>query len=191
VSSGVRRSGSAIAGISASKHGLPFVSAMVGFAFAAATVVHFGLGAGGASWAAVQLVLAGVAAYDFATRRIPNLVIVPVSLGAVITRAAFERSALLEVVAAGCLAFLLFLALALVLRGGLGMGDVKLAGMLGFLLGHAVLPALVVGTVAGGLTSVVILVSAPSMRGRTIAYGPYLCLGGAVAILLFHPPPLG
>ena len=187
----MRRNGGAVAGISASKPGLPLFSAIVGLAFAAATLAHFGLGAGGAAWAAVQLVLAGVAAYDFATRRIPNLVIVPVSVGAVIARAAFERSALLEVVVAGCLAFLLFLALAVVLRGGLGMGDVKLAGMLGFLMGNAVLPALVVGALAGGLTSAVILVSAPEMRGQTIAYGPYLCLGGAVAILLFHPPPFG
>lgn len=177
--------------ISAGRPGLPLVAAIVGSVFAVATLVRLGLGAGGLAWAAVQLVLAGVAAYDFASRRIPNRVIVPVSVGAVMSRAAFERSALPEVVVAGCLAFLFFLVLAVVLRGGLGMGDVKLAGMLGFLLGHAVLPALVVGALAGGLASAVILVSAPAMRGRTIAYGPYLCLGGAAAILLFQPPPFG
>jgi leader peptidase (prepilin peptidase) / N-methyltransferase len=178
-----------VAAISAALPGLPLVAAIVGSALAVVTLVHLGLGTGGVAWAAVQLLLAGVAAYDVATRRIPNRVTVPVSVGAVIARAAFERSALLEVVVAGCLAFLFFLLLAVVFRGGLGMGDVKLAGMLGFLLGHAVLAALVVGALAGGLTSAVILVAAPTMRGRTIAYGPYLCLGGAAAILLFHPPP--
>ena len=169
---------------------LPLVAALVGLVFAIGALVHFGLGASGLAWAVVELVLAGLASYDFATRRIPNRVTVPVSVGAVIARAAFERSALTEVVAAGCLAFTVFLVFAVVARGGLGMGDVKLAGMLGFVLGHAVLGGLVVGVVAGGVASAAILVTSPTMRGRTIAYGPYLCLGGAVAILLFDPPPL-
>ena len=76
------------------------------------------------------------------------------------------------------------------MRGGLGMGDVKLAGMLGFLLGNAVLPALVLGVFAGGVWSAILLGTGRAGLRSTIAYGQFLALGGAVAILLSTPPPL-
>jgi leader peptidase (prepilin peptidase) / N-methyltransferase len=79
--------------------------------------------------------------------------------------------------------------LALVLRGGLGMGDVKLAGMLGFLLGEKVLPALFIGTIAGGAVGAYLLTRS-SARRATMAYGPYLALGGVLVILFSHPPKL-
>jgi leader peptidase (prepilin peptidase)/N-methyltransferase len=162
---------------------------VIGLAFAVATLWRRGLSADGLAWSFVQLALAGVAAYDLATRRIRNLVTVPGSLLAVALRAAFERDALIEVVVAGVIVFLLFLALAFALHGGFGMGDVKLAGMLGFLLGAAVIPALLRGTVAGGLIGAALLARDRS-RGTTIAYGPYLALGAAIAVLAFDPPSL-
>jgi leader peptidase (prepilin peptidase)/N-methyltransferase len=158
-------------------------------ALAVGTVVRLGFSANAVAWALVQVVLVVVAAYDLANRRVKNVVTIPVSVAAVLLRAAFERSALVEVVIAGLVIFLVFLALSLVLRGGLGMGDVKLAGMLGFLLGWKVLPALFIGAIAGGVAAAFLLTRAGERRS-TIAYGPYLALGGAVVILLSHPPPL-
>jgi prepilin signal peptidase PulO-like enzyme (type II secretory pathway) len=69
------------------------------------------------------------------------------------------------------------------------MGDVKLAGMLGFVLGWTVLTALFIGAVVGGIVAAALLSRAGGRRS-TMAYGPYLALGGAAAILLSHPPPL-
>jgi leader peptidase (prepilin peptidase)/N-methyltransferase len=154
---------------------------------AVATVVRLGFSANAVAWALVQVVLVGVAAYDLANRRVKNAVTIPVSLIAVLLRAAFERSALAEVVIAGLVIFLVFLAVSLFLRGGLGMGDVKLAGMLGFVLGWAVLPALLIGTLAGGVVAAIVLAGSKT-RKQTIAYGPYLACGGVVAILAFNPP---
>src|SRR5262249_31137886 len=111
---------------------------------AGATLVQYGPSANGVCWAAVQVVLVGLAAYDFETRRIPNVVTVPGALAAIGLRAAFERSALAEVLVAGAASFAAFFVLALLVRGGFGMGDVKLAAMLGFLLGAAVLPGFLV-----------------------------------------------
>jgi leader peptidase (prepilin peptidase)/N-methyltransferase len=148
-----------------------------------------GVSANALAWAVVQIVLAGVAADDIANRRVKNVVTVPVSLAAVLLRAAFERSALAEVVVAGFVYFLVFLALSLFMRGGLGMGDVKLAGMLGFVLGWTGVPALLIGTVVGGVVAAVLL-SRERGRRATMAYGPYLAFGAAVAILIAHPPPL-
>jgi leader peptidase (prepilin peptidase)/N-methyltransferase len=133
--------------------------------------------------------LVGVAVDDFVNRRVKNAVTVPVSIAALILRAAFNRGDFLEVVVTGGVAFLAFFALALILRGGLGMGDVKLAAMLGFLLGEQVLGALVLGAIAGGVAGLIILTRSPSRRS-TMAYGPYLALGAAVAILFSPVPPL-
>jgi len=158
-------------------------------ALAVGTIVRLGLSADSVAWALVQVVLVGIAAYDFASRRIKNVVTVPVSVLAVLLRIAFDRSALAEVVITGLVCFLAVFALSVFLRGGLGMGDVKLAGMLGFVLGEAVVTALFIGAVAGGIAAAVLLFREAGRKG-TIAYGPYLAIGGMAAILLAHPPQL-
>lgn len=158
--------------------------------FAAAALARFGFTARGATWAAAELLLVFIAAFDIATRRVPNRVTAPAAIVVILLRAAFVHSTLLESVAAGAAAFAIFLGLAVVLRGGLGMGDVKLVGLLGLLLGTAALPALFLGVIAGGVASAAVLVTHRAERGRAIAYAPYLCFGGAVAIVAFSVPPL-
>jgi leader peptidase (prepilin peptidase) / N-methyltransferase len=135
-------------------------------------------------------VLVALAAVDVAERRLPNVITVPTAAAAVVVRAIFERSALVEILVAGAAAFAVFYALAVLLRGGFGMGDVKLAGMLGFLLGSAVVGALAVGLVLGGLWALGLLAAHRTTLRSSIAYGPFLAAGGAVAILVFNPPAL-
>jgi leader peptidase (prepilin peptidase) / N-methyltransferase len=135
-------------------------------------------------------VLVVLAAYDVESRRLPNRITLPVAAIAVVLRAAFERSSLAEVIVAGVLSFAIFRVMAVAMRGGLGMGDVKLAAMLGFLLGTAVLPALVIGVFAGGIWSAILLVSRRAGLRSSIAYGQFLALGGAIAIIASTPPPL-
>jgi leader peptidase (prepilin peptidase)/N-methyltransferase len=68
------------------------------------------------------------------------------------------------------------------------MGDVKLALLLGFALGGAVLPALVIGTLAGGAAAIVLLArNGAEARRRAIPFGPFLAFG-AIAILLLSAP---
>ncbi len=156
----------------------------------AATLVRFGLDGHGVAWAAAQALLAFIAVFDVATRRVPNWVTVPAALVIVVLRVAFTSSSLVEAAVAGSAAFIAFLLIALLTRGGMGMGDVKLAGLLGLLLGRAALPALLVGIILGGIASGLVIVARRGGRGHTIAYAPYLCLGGAVAILAFSVPAL-
>lgn len=167
----------------------PLWAALVAVALAVGTVFHVGFSANGLAWAAVQVVLVAVAVDDYANRRVKNVITVPLCVLALVLRAAFERSAFVEVLVTGLVTFLAFLALALILRGGLGMGDVKLAAMLGFLLGEKVLPAIFIGAVAGGVAAAFLLTRSTGRR-TTMAYGPYLALGGALVILFSHPPPL-
>jgi leader peptidase (prepilin peptidase) / N-methyltransferase len=147
--------------------------------------------ANAAVYAVAQVLLVRIAAVDFATRRIPNQLVAALTAIALVARAIAERSSLVESVVAGIAVFAVALLLANLARGGLGMGDVKLAGALGFLLGKAVFVALLFGTVAGAAIAVAILIrQGAAGRRTTLAYGPYLALGGVLAILAFGPPPL-
>jgi leader peptidase (prepilin peptidase) / N-methyltransferase len=157
---------------------------------AAVTFFYLGPSLDAALWASAQVVLVALAGFDVESRRLPNRITLPVAAVAVALRAAFERDALVEVVVAGLASFAVFWVMARLMRGGLGMGDVKLAGMLGFLLGNAALPALVLGVFAGGVWAAILLGSGRAGLRSSIAYGQFLALGGAVAILVSSPPPL-
>ncbi len=82
----------------------------------------------------------------------------------------------------------LFYVIAWASRGGMGGGDIKLAAMLGAFLGWRVgLLAIFVGVVAGGVVGVALLVL--ELRGRkdAIPFGPFLSLGGVVALFWGDP----
>ncbi|PQZ98331.1 prepilin peptidase [Arthrobacter sp. MYb211] len=81
-----------------------------------------------------------------------------------------------------------YLVLALVSRGSMGMGDVKLAAVLGLNLGYFSLPALFVGSVfAFVLASLVVLagIIARKLTAKSaVAFGPFMILGAALALLM-------
>ncbi|KKL44789.1 hypothetical protein LCGC14_2362180, partial [marine sediment metagenome] len=64
---------------------------------------------------------------------------------------------------------------------GMGMGDVKLAAVMGLFLGSAVAPALLVSFAAGALMGVGILIArGAAARKQGIPFAPFLALGGIV-----------
>jgi leader peptidase (prepilin peptidase)/N-methyltransferase len=76
------------------------------------------------------------------------------------------------------------LAPALLRPGSMGIGDVKLAAVLGLYLGAAVVAALLVAFLAGTVTGVVMLVRhGPRARRMAIPFVPYMALGALVAIV--------
>jgi leader peptidase (prepilin peptidase) / N-methyltransferase len=165
---------------------LAAATVLVGLTFVAVHPV-----ANAALYAAVQVLLVTIAAVDLETRRIPNELVGGLAVLALVARAVAERSHLVESVVAGLAVFGVALLLASLARGGLGMGDVKLAGALGLVLGKVVLLALVLGTGLGAIAAVAVLVRRGAAgRRTTIAYGPYLALGAALGIVVFGPPPL-
>ena len=83
--------------------------------------------------------------------------------------------------AIGASGFLLLAALAY--PAGMGMGDVKLALLLGAMLGRTVPVAMMLGMIAALVPSVVLLVRHGSAaRKMGIPFGPFLALGGIVAL---------
>jgi leader peptidase (prepilin peptidase) / N-methyltransferase len=163
--------------------------AALALALAGLTVATKGADANDVAWGGVQALLVVIAAEDIRTRRIRNVVVGSAGVLAVLARLAFAADELVPCLVAGLVAFLVFLVLALIVRGGIGMGDVKLAGLIGLLLGGTAAAALFIGTVAGGAAAVVLLVRSRSRRA-TYAYGPYLCFGAACAILALDVPRL-
>jgi leader peptidase (prepilin peptidase) / N-methyltransferase len=128
-------------------------------------------------------VLVLVSAEDLRRRIIPNRIIVPAWGLALAANTALHPG--LEWLAWSFGASLCFYVFARITRGGLGMGDVKLVGFLGALLGAAVVPALVVGTSLGAVAAAAVLLRhGRGARKLTFAYGPFLAAGG-LAMLLF------
>ena len=78
--------------------------------------------------------------------------------------------------------FLLLAALAY--PGGMGMGDVKLAAVMGLLLGSAVAPAILIALLSGVLVGAVVIARKGAAEGRktAIPFGPFLAIGALVAV---------
>jgi leader peptidase (prepilin peptidase) / N-methyltransferase len=72
---------------------------------------------------------------------------------------------------------------------GMGMGDVKLAGVLGLFLGREVAVAILVALIAGTVLGAAVIARLGVERGRKTAvpFGPFLALGGVVALLAGAP----
>jgi prepilin signal peptidase PulO-like enzyme (type II secretory pathway) len=85
----------------------------------------------------------------------------------------------------GAGAFALFLLIALVTRGGIGGGDIKLVGALGLFLGQSgIIFTVVCGIIAGGIVSLFLLLTKRKNRKDAIAYGPYFAVAAMLALFL-------
>jgi len=130
----------------------------------------------------VTLLLLTISLVDFGVRRIPNalcLVLVLWALAQVLWlgQPTFAAASLGMLVGGG-----LFALVALAGRGAMGTGDVKLAAALGAVLGYPlVLQGLFWGVLAGGGAALLLLATGRVKRKGTMAYGPYLALGGWLA----------
>jgi leader peptidase (prepilin peptidase)/N-methyltransferase len=126
---------------------------------------------------------------DLEYRIIPNKITALGAVGAIALGLALdpggEPTRLIAGAAAG--GFLLLAALAY--PGGMGMGDVKLAGMMGLFLGTAVAPAIMIALLAGTAIGAVIIARKGAKEGRKTAvpFGPFLALGALVAVFAGQP----
>jgi len=129
--------------------------------------------------------LVPMALIDLEHRIIPNRLTGPAALVALALGLALDPAGQPERLVAGVAAGGFFLLAALVKPGGMGMGDVKLAGVLGLFLGSAVAPALFVALVTGVVAGALIMARAGVAEGRRTAvpFGPFLALGGLVGVL--------
>jgi leader peptidase (prepilin peptidase)/N-methyltransferase len=120
---------------------------------------------------------------DLELRIIPNVITGPAALAAVIAIAALDTDFLPEALIAGAAGGGFFLVAAILYPRGMGMGDVKLAGMLGLYLGRAVAPAIFIALIAGVVVGAAVIARKGAAEGRKTAvpFGPFLALGGIIA----------
>jgi leader peptidase (prepilin peptidase)/N-methyltransferase len=126
-------------------------------------------------------VLVAVSVTDIERFVIPNRIVVPAAAVVLVAQTINEPSP--EWFLAGFGAALFLFIAALVYPAGMGMGDVKLALLLGFMLGRTVPVALMVGTIAALVPSIVLIARHGSAaRKMRIPFGPFLAFGGIVAL---------
>jgi leader peptidase (prepilin peptidase) / N-methyltransferase len=161
----------------------PLVEALTAALCVGAVLAHRSA-AGIALSVALIMVVVPAALIDLEYRVIPNRL---TALGAVLALViglvldpAGEPERLIA--AAGAGGFLLLAALAY--PGGMGMGDVKLAAVMGLFLGRAVAPAIMIALLAGVLVGAVVIARKGAREGRKTAlpFGPFLALGALVAL---------
>jgi leader peptidase (prepilin peptidase)/N-methyltransferase len=130
-------------------------------------------------------VLARVTVTDLEAGRIKNTLMIPASAAALLIGLVMHLSGVPAQILAGLATGLFLFIFALVSGGGLGMGDVKLGIVLGLFLGKYVIVALFAGLIASAIFSVGVLIRRGLMAGRKtmIPMGPFLALGGVVAVL--------
>lgn len=130
------------------------------------------------------LLLVPIALIDVEHRVIPNRLTALGALLALAIGTALDPSGEPERLIAGVAAAGALLLAALAYPGGMGMGDVKLAGVMGLFLGSAVAPALLVALLAGVLFGALVAArnGARAARKTAVPFGPFLAAGSLVAV---------
>jgi leader peptidase (prepilin peptidase)/N-methyltransferase len=136
----------------------------------------------GAFYAAVLVVISAI---DFEHQIIPNRIVVPAAAVVLAARTVTHPS--VEWLAAGFGASLFLFVAAIAYPAGMGMGDVKLALLLGFAVGRSVPVALMLGMLSALVPSLVLFARHGSKaRKMKIPFGPFLALGGVIALFWGH-----
>ena len=150
---------------------------------AAGAILSFGATPRGVAATLLAVALVPVVVIDLQHRLIPDVVVLPAALGALVAAAwadpdHFTASA---VAAAGAGAFMFLLWAAY--PGGMGLGDVKLAVLIGAVLGTSVVPALAIAFAAGAALGVAMLLRHGSAaRKMAVPFGPFLAGGALIAL---------
>jgi leader peptidase (prepilin peptidase)/N-methyltransferase len=164
----------------------PAVELVAGLLFAAC-FWKFGLTGTAAVAAFFCLTLVAVSATDLEHHIIPNRIVVPAGFLVLAANSALHPSPRFAIAAFGASGFLL--AAALAYPAGMGMGDVKLAFLMGAALGTSVTAALFIGMFAALVPGIYLLARhGQAARKMGIPFGPFLALGSVVA--LFAGPAL-
>jgi leader peptidase (prepilin peptidase)/N-methyltransferase len=152
----------------------------------AACFVVFGLTGEAFVSAFFCVVLVIVTATDLTHRIVPNRVVLPAAAIVLVAQTALEPSPEWLLAALGASGFLFIAALAY--PAGMGMGDVKLALLLGAMLGRLVGVGLMLGMLAALVPSIFLLVRHGSAaRKMGIPFAPFLALGALIALFVGEP----
>jgi leader peptidase (prepilin peptidase)/N-methyltransferase len=131
-------------------------------------------------------VLVACAATDLMSFRVPNVITYPAALFAFLAAAFMPHGDLREALTGGALAAGFMLVVLVVSRGGMGLGDVKLAVFVGLALGWPLVgDSLFLMALSGGVVAVVLLATGLRSRKDPIPYAPFIS-AAAIAVILWQ-----
>jgi leader peptidase (prepilin peptidase) / N-methyltransferase len=158
-----------------------FVATLLAFV----AIARLGLNEPGVVAAFACAVLVVLSAIDIQRHVLPNRIVLPSAAIVLVAQLAFRPEDWASWVGGAFGAAALFFVARLFYPSGLGLGDVKLAFLLGGALGTDVIPALTLGTFAAAAFGIALIVSrGSSARKAAIPYGPFLSFGAIVVLLL-------
>jgi leader peptidase (prepilin peptidase) / N-methyltransferase len=161
----------------------PLIEALTGLLCALCVLVY---GADNDVWAPLLfvLLLVPITLIDLEHHIIPNVLTGIGAVGAIVLLVLFDSDSIVEHLIAATAAGGFFLLAAIVYPAGMGMGDVKLAAVMGLFLGRAVAPAIFAALIAGTLIGGVIIARYGMDEGRKkgIPFGPWLAFGSLVGL---------
>jgi leader peptidase (prepilin peptidase) / N-methyltransferase len=162
----------------------PLTELTVGLLFAAVVFVFWDEPGEVALGLLFTSTLMAVTLTDLELRLIPNKILLVSALLGVAVAAAVDPGSLPERAIAGAAAGGLLFAAALAYPRGMGLGDVKLAAVMGIYLGRNVAPAIFVALLAGAAVGLVMIArEGAAARKKGIPFGPFLAFGGIVGML--------
>ncbi|MFN8112345.1 MAG: prepilin peptidase [Solirubrobacterales bacterium] len=130
-------------------------------------------------------ILAVITLTDLEHRIIPNVVLGPAAIVGVALVALVDTGDLGPHLLAAAIGGGILLLVSLLYPRGMGMGDVKLAFVMGIFLGRAVAPALLIGFAAGAIYGVALMAKHGSeARKQAVPFGPFLALGGVAGLFV-------
>ena len=141
-------------------------------------------------FAAISVALTAI---DLDTHKLPNAIVLPAYIVVAVLLVAAsivygDYSQLLRAAIGGAVLFAAYLAMALLYPGGMGFGDVKLAGVIGLLLGFLGWGTLIVGAFSafllGGLFGIALLLVRKANRKSGIPFGPWMLAGAWLGIFI-------
>jgi leader peptidase (prepilin peptidase) / N-methyltransferase len=157
----------------------------LGAVLSAAALARLGITPEGLLAAGLLPVLAALAAIDLRARVLPNRIVGPALAAVLAWQLVFFTDRVPECLLAGAAAGAFMLFPSLIQPGAMGMGDVKLAALLGLALGAEVVAALLVGFLSAVPVAMGMLVrGGAEARRKAIPFGPFLALGAGVVLLV-------
>jgi prepilin signal peptidase PulO-like enzyme (type II secretory pathway) len=170
----------------------PALDRSIAACLALVALLHIGLSVRGLMIACVVAVFVELAAVDLERHILPNRIVLPTLLVVLGAQLALDSSFYLKALISAAAAGLFLLVPALLRRGALGMGDVKLAALIGAALGPLAATALALGlTGAGAYALLLLAMRSKAALKQEIALGPFLAGGAIAAVLLAAPSALG
>ena len=158
----------------------------------AAVAAHDGLGWMLAPHLVFAAALVLVSEVDLEEHIIPDIVVLPGAVIGLAMMIALQPHRWLELLGAGLGAALFLFVVGwiwerVIHAAAMGMGDVKLALLMGFYLGFGVIPALFLGFVAGAVVGVVQVALKKGSLRTAIPFGPFLAAGAMAALFVGQP----